>query len=200
MLDISQKSNEMNTTDNQISNREKYLEKAEIKVKNLLSELYEDESETLDEKVKVRERLNKELLDLENHFNDINDKRTDLQLKFKNLKEANNKNWEKVKNEFEMILKYVEGDKESFITKAEALISDLSLRIAEMEQDAMQYVDEAKEQIEQRISTLKNSRFELQEKVNKIKADTSDQWREIQHWFIEKTESVKSYLSNIKSS
>ena len=177
--------------------KEKYLEQAEIKVKNLLSDLYESESDTLKETGKIRDRLNQKISDLKEHYSDITKQRTDLQEKFNQLKKADDTHWEKAKEEFEVTLNYVEGNKDNFIQKAEALISELGNQIQEIEEKAVSAASDVKDVLGQKVNDLKDFKGDLQEKLDKIKNDSGDKWKEIKHWFIEKSKSVKEYISHI---
>ena len=177
--------------------KEKYLEQAEIEVKTLLSDLYEEESYTLKEISRIRDTLQHKVSALENEFNDVSKKRKELQEKFNRLKEAGDEGWTKVKEDFELALKYAEGDRESFIQKAEKLLNDIGTKIGELEEKAVNATEEVRNNMNDKIKNLNISRDELQAKVNKIKEDSTDKWKEIKHWFAEKSKSVKDYITSI---
>lgn len=177
--------------------KEKYLEQAEIKVKNLLAYLYEDESDTLKEISKTRETLNQRITDLEKKHADITKQRKELQEKFNHLKDVGDNQWTKTKEDFELTLKYVEGDKESFIQKAEGLITEIGSKIQELEDRAVDAATEVRADIDEKVKDLKISREELRSKVNRIKKDTGEHWKEIRRWFVKKSKSVKEYITSI---
>ncbi len=177
--------------------KEKYLEQAEIKVKNALSDLYETESDTLKAIRKTREKLDHKLTELKSHYAEVIKQRELLQDKYKHLKEARDKQWQKSKEEFELILEYIEGDKESFIQKAENVIAELGVKILEIEKKTSDTASETKAAFTKRIEELKTSNADLQEKIDKIKTDTSDKWKEVKHWFFEKSRIVREYISTV---
>jgi len=170
--------------------KDKYLEKTEIKVKNLLSELYEYESEVQKEKMKIKEKLSYTIEVLEKEYKQLTQKRKELQEKFEKLKAVGD-------NEFEVLLNYIEGDKESFIDKAESLINELGDKIQELEDNAVDTAVDVKIDLAKKTNELKNTKKELQEKLEIIKSDTDDRWRDIKHWFIDKSKSVKEYIASV---
>lgn len=174
--------------------KEKYLEQSEIKVKNLLSELFESESETQNEMMKTKEKLNQKIAELETKYSEISKKRKELQEKFEQLKSVSDNQWENAQNDFDLLLKYVEGEKETFIHKAEEMIDAMGKKIQETENEVIDAAKDVKVELTQKVNDLKTYRQELQEKINAIKNDTGERWREIKHWFIEKSKSVKEYL------
>jgi DNA repair exonuclease SbcCD ATPase subunit len=180
-----------------MNTKEKYLELTEIKVKNLLSELYESESEIQKEKMKTKEKLTHKITVLENEYSDLTKKRKELQDKFEQLKSLGDAQWERAKGDFDLLLKYVEGDKETFIDKAEIVIRELGDKIQEIEDKTVDTAADVKDELTQKIKELQVTKKELQEKIDTIKNDTGDRWRDIKHWFIEKTKSVKEYIASV---
>lgn len=177
--------------------KEKYLEKTEIKVKNLLSELYESESEIQKEMMKTKEKLNLKINDLEKEYSEITKKRQELQEKFEQLKSVGDVEWENARKDFDLLLKYVEGNKETFIQKAEIIIKELGDKIQEIEDKTADVASDTKNDLTKKANELNISKQDLQEKIDSIKSDTSDQWREIKHWFIEKTKAVKKKITSL---
>jgi len=179
--------------------KEKYLEKAEIKVTNLISELYESESDTLDQISKTKEKMRNKLDDLKTHYTEIINQREELENKYRYLKEAGDAHWENAKKEFELTLQYVEGDKDTFIQKAETVLLEMGEDIYNLEEKAKEAASDVKKELNEYIDDLKNTREELKEKLENIKHDSSETWRDIKHWFIEKSRGIKQYFSNIGS-
>jgi peptidoglycan hydrolase CwlO-like protein len=177
--------------------KEKYLEQTEIKVKNLLSELYETESAIQKEIMKTKDKLNDKLFDLESDYSELFKKRKELQKKFDQLKFIGDSQWENARNDFDLLLKYVEGDRETFIKKAELVIKELGDKIQEIEDKTIDTASDVKNDLAQKVNEMKISKQELQEKIDTIKSDTGDRWREIKHWFLEKSNSAKEYISSI---
>ncbi len=175
--------------------KEKYLEHAEIRVKNLLSYLYESESDSLSEIAKLKERLQKKISGLEEYIATITKQRGELQSRLDDLKKAKDDQWEKAKEDLELQIKYVEGDRETFIHKAELILSDLGSKIQDLEEKAVNAASDAKTDLNERLKDLKKSRDDLEEKMHKIKTDASDQWEEVKDWFMDKYKSLKERFS-----
>lgn len=177
--------------------KEKYLEQTEIKVKNLLSELYESESETQKEIMKTKEKLNHKITELESEYNELSRNRKELQDKFEQLKSVGDIQWESARKTFDLLIKYMEGDRETFIKKAEIIIEELGHKIHEIENKTVGAASDVKDELTKKANDLKISRKDLQEKINSIKNDSDDRWREVKYWFIEKSKSVKEYIASI---
>lgn len=180
--------------------KEKYLEQAEIKVKNLFSELYESESEIQKEILTTKEKLSRKINELETQYKEVSKKRKELDEKFNQLIKTGDVQWENAQKDFDLLLKYIEGDRDTFIQKAELVINDLGAKIKEIEDKAVDAASDIKDDLTKKADELKVSKEELQEKINSIKNDSGDRWRDIKHWFIEKSESVKKYMSSNKHS
>lgn len=180
-----------------MNTNEKYLEQAEIKVKNLLSDLYESESVTLKEIGKTKEKYTERITHLEAHYSEVLKQREELQKKFSELKSADSSGWEKAKENFELMLNYLEGDRESFIQQAESVLLEISEKIDEVQKKTVDAAAEAKQDLNEKIDEMKHSKEELQEKLDKIKSDTSDKWKEVKHWFAEKSKSARDYITSV---
>lgn len=180
--------------------KEKYLEQAEIRVKNLLGYLYESESDSLNEIAKLKERLSEKISSLEGYISHITKQRGELQSRLDDLKKAKDVQWEKAKEDLELQIKYVEGDRETFIHKAELILSDLGSKIRELEEKAVNAASDAKTDLNEKLKDLKKTKDELEEKMRRIKADTTDQWKEVKDWFIDKYQSIKERFSTTSKS
>lgn len=178
--------------------KEVYLEEKDIQVKNLLSELYETESGILDKIAKTRRKSEEKITDLKSKHNDIAKKRKELEKKYKKLKKVREDNWEKEKEQFDLYLEYLEGDRDTFIHRAENLVEDIGDKIQELEKKTMGTATEMNEEIKKRINNLHLTREEIQEKLEKIKSDSSEKWMEIKQWFNEKSKAIKDYFSSDK--
>lgn len=191
------KNDNMQTKTNDMETKEQYLEQAEIKVKNLMGYLYESESESLDEISKLKKRLNRRITELEEYVANLVKQQRELQDKFNALKASDQKNWQKASEELELHMKYVEGDRESFMQRAEIIISEMGNKIQELEDKAIDAASDTKKEIERRISELKSYREDLNDKINKLKNDTSEQWKDVKHWFVDRYNTVKQYMKTI---
>jgi uncharacterized phage infection (PIP) family protein YhgE len=176
--------------------KEKYIETAEIKVKNLLAELYDDESKILADKKKTREKYKQHMEYLKKELKSIKEKRRQLQAKFNLLNKADKKNYEKVRKDLEVTINYVEGDRETFIRKAEEMINEINVKIEEVEKKIKNTTGAAKENLIKLFEDLKVNRDELSEKVDIVKQEAGDTWKEVKHWFIEKAKVFKEYISS----
>lgn len=176
--------------------KEQYLEQAEIKVKNLLGYLYESESESLNEISKLKNRLTKRIAELEDYVANLDKQQKELQDKFNALKNMPQNGWQKAKEDLELHIKYVEGDRESFIQKAEIILSEMGNKIQELEEKTLEAASDAKTELNKRIDELKSYREDLNEKIKKVKNDTSDQWKDIKKWFMERYNAVEKYMKS----
>jgi hypothetical protein len=176
--------------------KEVYLEEKEIQVKNLLSELYETESGILDKIAKTRRKSEEKINDLKSKHSDIAKKRKELEKKYKKLKKAREDKWEKEKEQFDLFLEYLEGDRDTFIHKAEDLIDDISDKIQELEKKTVGTATEMNEEIKKRINNLYLTKEEIQEKLEKVKTESSEKWMDIKQWFNEKSKAIKDYFAS----
>ena len=177
--------------------QEKYMEQAEIKVKNILSYLYEEESDTLKEISKLKETMHQKITSLEKKYEEVMNQRRELEEKFNHLKEVTDDQWETSREDFELFLQYAEIDRETFIQKAESLIENIGGKIQELEEKTANVASETRESIHEKIKNLNISRNELRARVDKIKENSGEQWKDIKDWFAEKSKSVKEYISSI---
>jgi hypothetical protein len=176
--------------------KNQYLEQAEIKVKNLLSDLYEMETSNLKKIGKAKEKLKEKESELKFRNEKIKKLQVELQKKFDLLKTTEKAEWEKAKIDFEAILAEIEGDKESFIRKAEEMLDEWGARVQEYEQKIEQGAVEAKDDLVKRINDLKISREELQQKLETVKNDSSGKWRDMKHWLIERTNIFRDFIAD----
>jgi predicted RNase H-like nuclease (RuvC/YqgF family) len=134
--------------------KEQYLEQIEKKVKHLLSELYESESEIQKEMIKTKEELKQQISKLETQYNETTKKRMDLQEKFEQLKSVDNDQWENAQKDFDLLLKHVEGDTEIFMDKAEAVIDELGGKIQKIENNMADAASDVKNEIKKKANEL----------------------------------------------
>ncbi len=179
-------------------NKLRYLEESEIKVKNLLSDIYESESNVLIESKNIRNKSINRKENLDREYNTLINKQKELEEKFDKLRKADDSKWEKAKTEFELAMQFVEGDKESFINKAEKKVRNLSARISELESRIADTTEDIRNSLQQRMDDLEINREEIQNRINEIKNDSSEKWREIKLWFLAKTRSLEDKIRNMK--
>ena len=171
--------------------KEQYLVTSELKFKEINADLYESEADTFKQIQKTKEKIRL----LQEKHNTFIKQRSELKDKFDNLKNAADKDWEKAKAGFELTLEYIEGDKEGFLHKAEMMIEDLNTKIENFEEKINNSADEAGKEIKEQVENLKKVKEELSDKMRKIRNDSSEMWKDVKHWFMEKSKSAKDYLS-----
>ena len=172
-----------------------YIEKNEIKVKNLLSEMYQNESGVLSRIRKKKDHLevlNSEIKELENDYRNQKNLREELTAKFDDLQKSGSDGWENFRQEYEMILNFAEGDKNSFILTAEVFMEELNKRILEMEESVKESSSEIRKKSQEMLQELNERRNALQSRLEEAKEDTGELWKEIKQWFIERANSVKA--------
>lgn len=174
--------------------KEQFLKTAEIKVKNLLAELYEDESKALAEKKSTTEKYNRLIVDLDKKIDELQNKRDQLQSKFRRLT-TDTSSWHDAKKDFETILNYVEGDKDTFIKNAEEAIKVLNDKLADFEKKIDESTGEAREKFVEMYHNMKVNRDDLAEKLDEVKKKADDSWKDVKHWFLEKARSFKEYIT-----
>lgn len=178
-----------------MNNKTDYLKENEIKLKTLLSDMYTNESEMLARIHRKKEKLDElkaELSELEKEYKEQNDLREDLTKKFEELQNSKSADWEKFKSEFEMALNLAEGDKSSFVKKAEEFLDDLSDKVLEMEKKVQKSSAKTKGKYQKMLDELKGRREDLQKSLDEAKADSGEAWKDIKHWFNEKSKSIRS--------
>lgn len=179
-------------------NKLRYLEESEIKVKNLLSDIYESESNVLKESKTIRYKSISKIENLDREYNALINKHKELEEKFDKLRKADDSKWEKAKSEFELAIRFVEGDKESFINKAEKKVRNLSARISELESRMADTTEDIRDNLQQRLDDLEINREEIQNRIDEIKKDSGEKWREIKLWFLAKTRNLEDKIRDMK--
>lgn len=179
-------------------NKLRYLEESEIKVKNLLSDIYESESNVLIESKNIRNKSINRKENLDREYNTLINKQKELEEKFDKLRKADDSKWEKAKTEFELAMQFVEGDKESFINKAEKKVRNLSARISELESRMADTTEDIRDNLQQRLDDLEINREEIQNRIDEIKKDSGEKWREIKLWFLAKTRNLEDKIRDMK--
>lgn len=183
-----------------MKNKETYIARNEIKVKNLLSEMYNRESSLLSKISKKKDRfdeLKKEINGLEEEYRNQNDLRLDLTSKFDELKKSGSSGWEDFKKEYEMVLDLAEGDKNKFIQSAETFMEDLGVKIREIEKQARESSSGVKEQSKEMLEELNQRKADLQKRLDEARSDTGEVWKDVRQWFIERAKSVRSVFHTI---
>lgn len=178
-----------------MKNKQTYIVQNEIKVKNLLSDMYNNESSLLSKISKKKDHLNslkQEIREMEKDYENQNKLRNELTGKFEDLQESNPSDWEKFRREYELVLDFAEGDKFSFIDTAEAFMDELNEKISVMEEKVRKSSADAKKKSQQILDELNERRSDLQHRLEEVKEDSGELWMEFRQWFIERANSVRS--------
>ena len=178
-----------------MTTKQDYIAEHEIVVKNLLSEMYDNESNLLSkirDKKDKQEAIKTEIKTLQKDYKNQKNLREDLTAKFDDLQQSKSSNWEKFKAEYEMVLDLAEGDKFRFIEKAEDFIEELNARINELEEKVKSSTDKTKKKSQEMLDDLNERRADLQERLNEAKEDSGEVWKEVKHWFMERSKDVRS--------
>lgn len=180
-----------------MSEKEKYLEHAEIKVNNLISVLSDSESETLKETGKIKDKLSHKINQVESHCTDALLRRKLLQDKFDHLKNASGNQWNRAQQEFEIVLEQIETEREDFINKADDVLRVLSCFISEIEENVNDLTSITESEHDQKICDLKASKLTLETELDYILSDSSDNWRSIVPSFVDISRSIKEYIASM---
>ena len=181
-----------------MENKETYMVQNEIKVKNLLSDMYHNESSVLSRIRKKKEQLEHMKSDLEEAQKDYENQkklRIELTSKFNDLQKTGSSAWEDFRKEYEMILNFAEGDKTSFIKTAESFIEELNDKILELEKSAKDKSSELKEKSRDILNELKERKSALQSRLEEAKEDSGEVWIEVKQWFIERANSIRALFT-----
>lgn len=178
-----------------MDSKKKYIEQSEIKVNNILSDMFENESNLLIKISKLKDQIadyKKEMKQYEKEYKNQRQLRVDLTEKFKDLKNYKSTKWEDFKAEYEMVLDLAEGEKESFINKAESFIEELNKRIDDVEERMKGSSEAARKKSKKLLDDLNERKGELQKKLEDVMADSGERWKEFRQSFIEKAKSLRS--------
>lgn len=178
-----------------MENKESYIVQNEIKVKNLLSDMYHNESAILSrihKKKDQMELLKTELEEMEKEYQNHKSLREELTAKFDDLQKSGSSSWEDFRKEYEMILNFAEGDKNSFIQTAESFIEELNDKIQELEKSVKESSSEIKDKSQEMLKELNERKKALQDRLEEAKEDTGELWKEVKQWFIERANSVRA--------
>lgn len=178
-----------------MESKKSYIIENEIKVKNLLAEMYNSESALLSKISKKQDQVNslkKEIREMEKDYKNQNNLRLELTGKFEDLQKSKSSNWEGFRKEYEMVLEFAEGDKFSFIETAESFMADLNSKISELEEGLKKSSAEAKKKTSEMLDDLNERKDALQNRLEDVKADSGELWMEVRQWFIERANSIRS--------
>jgi chromosome segregation ATPase len=175
--------------------KQTYIVQNEIKVKNLLAEMYNSESALLSKISRKKDHLNslkQEIRELEKDYKNQNKLRNELTQKFEDLQDSRSSDWDQFKREYELVLDFAEGDKFSFVETAETFMDELNDKIASLEEMIKKSSAEAKKKSQQMLDDLKERRKDLQDRLDEVKDDSGELWIEVRQWFIERANTVRS--------
>lgn len=182
-----------------MQNKKNYINQNEIKVKSLLADMYDNESNLLskiEKQKKQAEKVKAEIKELEKDYENQKKLRIDLDDKFKTLKESKSSNWEEFKSEYELVLDFAEGDKFSFITKAEAFLNELNEGMDKLEKKIEQSKETTKKKSEDILKEMKERKQVLQKRLDEAREDSGELWKEVKQWYIEKAAGIKSMFKS----
>jgi len=175
--------------------REEYIAEAEIKVRNLVAELNDEELNARAEKEKIKDRLDKQLTNQDLKIKNCEESVKILQDKIELLRQDDDTSWETRKSEFEKTMEYFFGDKETLIANVEQTIDLLQKQIFSIEQMIGRSTGEARRKFEKLLKELKVEQKNLSVKLQVVKAGTGESWKDVQQWFLEKTQKLKKQLN-----
>lgn len=178
-----------------MKNKDSYITQNEIKVSNLLSDMFDNETNLLKKIKKKKDKIKKlrsELKELEKDYKGQKTMRVDLTKKFEDLKKSTSAKWEDFKSEYELILNLAEGDKTKFVEKADDFMEDLNKRIKELEGAVKKSSDKSRQKSQELLEELLGRKDVLQKKLDSVREETGEIWKEIKQSFIAGAKSIKS--------
>lgn len=180
-----------------MNDKKNYLKENEIKVKTLISGMYNRESALLSRIKKKREKrdeMNKEIRMLDKEYKTRKKLRESLTDRFEELKKATSGEWDSLKQEFELTLDAAEGDKSDFVRDAESIIASLESEIGSLEDRIRKSSKNASDKTRETLDEMKLNREEMQKRLNEAKESAGDLWKEASLWFSDKTERISKYF------
>jgi len=171
--------------------RKDYEIRAEIIVKQLKAKIYDLEAKALEAKLNTDSGLS----NMDEKIKTLTKQREKLDLKFDELKNATNEEWEKLVTEFEEFLEIVNADKQDFSEKIESWINNLSYKIDELELKAKEASEDIKLTLNEQITSLKKHKLHLESKLNEIKHSQDENWLKIKEGFEENLSKVKDSVN-----
>lgn len=180
-----------------MNDKKNYIKENEIKVKTLMSGMYNSESALLSRIKKKRDKrdeINQEIRMLEKEYKTRKKLRESLTDRFEELKKSTADEWESLKQEYELILDAAEGDKSDFVRNAESIIASLESEISNLEDRIKKSSKSASEKTRETLDEMKLNREEMQKRLNEAKESAGDLWKEASLWFSDKTERISKYF------
>lgn len=178
-----------------MENKETYIVKNEIRIKDLLSDMYKSESDLLEKIRKKKEHLVKlqsEVRDMEEDYRNQKNLRIELNEKFDELQHSDESKWEDFRKEYEMILDFAEGDKHSFIKTAEGFLEGLNEKISDLEETMKESSAQARKKSQEVLDELNDRKEALTMRLDDARSDTGELWVEVRQWFIERVNSIRA--------
>lgn len=175
--------------------KETYVVQNEIKLKELLSDMYHNESNLLARIHKKKDQLEvlgTEVKEMEKDYQNQKDLREELTAKFEELQKTGSSAWEHFRKEYEMILNFAEGDKNNFVQMAESFIEELNHKILELEKSVKESSSEIKKKSQAMLNDLNQRKNALQNRLEEAKEDSGELWMEVKQWFIERANSIRA--------
>jgi chromosome segregation ATPase len=177
-----------------MENKQTYILENEIKVKNLLADMYNSESSLLTKISKKKDHLSslkKEIREMEKDYENQNNLRNELTHKFEELQSSKASDWDKFRKEYELVLDFAEGDKFSFIESAESFMEELNEKINALEEKIKKSSEDVKKKSQQILDELHERRNDLEQRLNEVKEDSGELWMEFRQWFIERANHIR---------
>ena len=174
--------------------KDKIQRDLEIKMKNVLSDIYESEAAAMDELERRKNKHQKRVDALQEELDQLKESRELLEKKYNSFKKASEKDLIKAREEIEMALIDIQGSKETFIRTAEKKIEWINDQIDDLEKSMKDAGKDASKELEKSIDNFKEKRDELQDQVEKARQDATESWLEMKKIFAEKYASFKESI------
>lgn len=182
-----------------MKNKQDYINQNEIRVKQLLSDMYDNESNLLskiEKRKKQEKKIKDEIKELQKDYKKQKKLRIDLNNKFNTLKESKSSKWEDFKSEYEMVLDFAEGDKFSFISKAEEFLEELNVSIEKMEEKVKNSTESTKKKSQALLEEMNDRKEGLQKRLDEARKDSGELWKEVKQWYIEKAADIRALFTS----
>jgi DNA repair exonuclease SbcCD ATPase subunit len=157
--------------------------------------MYKNESDLLskiEKKKKQLKSLKSDVREMKKDYRNQKKLRIDLNDKFDDLQNSGASKWEDFKKEYEMVLDFAEGDKNSFIQAAEGFLEELNERISGLEESMKESSAQAKDKSKELLDLLNERKDALTGRLEEARSDTGELWKEVKQWFIERANSIRA--------
>ncbi len=179
--------------------KNEYLNQAEIKFKTVMAEIYERETDILEELKRLKNRFNIQMESLNEELEELIETREKFKSAYEKLQESDDDSWEKAKNVFEKEYSQAEVTRADFIRQAEEKLELLAERLKELEVFADRAKKDSEKDFQHFLNDLNKEKEKLVKKLDEAREDSGEQWRSMKSWFSEQSRKIRDSINQALS-